>query len=237
MVALLDVPLGLSQAQTLQWRARFNSSYAAAYHPWLQVSRADDQRNDPVRLNPSAAAAGIIAARELAFGVPHGPANQVVVGAFDVSDRVSPQRHTQLHPLGINVYLRERAGIRLSAARTLSRARHYRQLSVRRLMLMLRRALEQQMQWAVFEPNGPRLWSDVRLMLRNYLRSLYRAGAFRGGSEEEAFFVRCDAETNDRPGIDAGRMLAEVGVAPAEPLEFIVVRITRGGDGTLTLET
>lgn len=237
LVVLLDVPPGLSQHRVLDWRARFDSSYAAAYHPWLKIARADDGRDGPVTLNPSAAAAGIVAAREIAFGVPHGPANRLAAGAFGVTDSVSPARHDQLHPLGINVYLRERDGVRLSAARTLSRDRRWRQLSVRRLMLMLTRALEQQMQWVVFEPNGPRLWLEVRQLLRAYLRGLFQAGAFRGASEDEAFFVRCDAELNDRRSLDAGRMLAEVGVAPSEPLEYIVVRISRGGDGTLTLET
>jgi phage tail sheath protein FI len=101
---------------------------------------------------------------------------------------------------------------------------------------MILRALEQQMQWAVFEPNNSALRSEVRLSLENYLRQLFRIGAFRGASEEEAFFVRCD-ETNNPPYIaDAGRFIAEVGVAPSEPLEFIVVRLIREGDGTLTLK-
>ena len=104
-------------------------------------------------------------------------------------------------------------------------------------MLMLRRTLAQQMQWAVFEPNGPALWAEVRAMLNNFLRRLFVKGAFRGNSDEDAFFVRCDEVLNSRRVIDAGQMIAEVGVAPAEPLEFIVLRITRGGDGTLIVES
>jgi phage tail sheath protein FI len=139
-----------------------------------------------------------------------------------------------LHPQGINVYLRERDGIRLSAARTLSRDPSYRQLSVRRLITMICRALEQQMQWVVFEPNNPALRDEVRLVLQNYLRQLFRAGAFRGATEEQAFFVRCDATNNPPLVADAGQLIAEIGVAPAEPLEFIVLRLAREGDGTLT---
>ena len=198
---------------------------------------SDDRRNRLIMVNPSAAAAGIIARQETLFGVPYGPANVIVVGAVQVDERISPTRHDELHPLGINIYLQERDGVWLSAARTLSRDRRYRQLSVRRLMLMLRRALERQMQWAVFEPNDPKLWFDVRLMLQNFLRRLYAQGAFRGASENEAFFVRCDEQLNTRRVIDAGQMIAEIGVAPAEPLEFIVVRLTRGGDGTLAVES
>lgn len=236
-VVLLDVPPGLSQAEMRRWRARFRSSYVAAYFPWIKVAVGDDTRNDLIKVNPSAAAAGIIARQETLFGVPHGPANAVVAGAVEVDEHLSPARHDELHPLGINIYLQERDGVWLSAARTLSRDRRYRQLSVRRLMLMLRRALERQMQWSVFEPNDAKLWFDVRLMLQNFLRRLYAQGAFRGASESEAFFVRCDEELNTRRIVDAGQMIAEIGVAPAEPLEFIVVRLTRGADGTLAVES
>lgn len=236
-IVLLDVPPGLSQVQIQRWRGRFRSSYVAAYHPWLMVSRADDARDALFMLNPSAVAAGVIAQQEITFGVPHGPANVIAENIVKVSERVSPKAHDQLHPLGINVYLQERDGAWLSAGRTLSRDKHYRQLSVRRLMLMLRRALQQQMHWMVFEPNTPSLWAEVRRMLTGYLRQLFIAGAFRGESEEQAFFVRCDGELNTRRVVDAGQLIAEIGVAPAEPMEFIAVRITRGGDGTLVMES
>ncbi len=74
-------------------------------------------------------------------------------------------------------------------------------------------------------------------MLDNFLRRMFARGAFRGNSEEQAFFVRCDEVLNTRRVVDTGQMIAEVGVAPTEPLEFIVLRITRGGDGTLILES
>jgi hypothetical protein len=234
-IVLLDVPPGLSHRQILSWRAHFDSAYAAAYHSWLQVSRGNDSRR-LVRVPPSAVAAGVIAKQELAFGVPQGPANVLAAQVVGIDDVVSAERHDELHPQGINVYLRERDGIRLTAARTLSRDPQWRQLSVRRLLTMIKRALEQQMQWVVFEPNNAALRADVRFALESYLRQLFRLGAFRGATAAEAFFVHCN-ETNNPPYVtDAGRLIAEVGVAPAEPLEFIVLQLARGGDGTLTLQ-
>lgn len=235
-VVLLDVPPGLSQRQMMAWRAPFNSSYAAAYLPWLNVSRRDDSRDALVRVPPSAIAAGVIARQELSFGVSHGPANVLAAEVTDVADVVSPARHDELHPLGLNVYLRERDGIRLTAARTLSRDPSYRQLSVRRLMTMLRRVLEQQTQWIVFEPNNEALRAEVRQQLNAYLRQLYLTGAFRGATEEEAFFVRCDETLNPAHVVDSGQLIAEIGVAPTEPLEFIVVQLSRDADGTLSMK-
>jgi len=71
--------------------------------------------------------------------------------------------------------------------------------------------------------------------LDSYLRRLYRAGAFRGATEKEAFFVRCDETLNTPYVVDSGQLIAEIGVAPAEPLEFIVLQLARDGDGTLLM--
>jgi hypothetical protein len=235
-VVLLDVPPGLNQRQILSWRAPFGSAFAAAYHPWLQVARRDDARDVLVRVPPAAAAAGLIARSEFLFGIPHGPANALVAEAVNVEDAVTPARHGQLHQQGINVLLKERDGVRLSAARTFSRDPSWRQLSVRRLVTMIARALEAQTQWLVFEPNTSALQATVRSVITTFLRQLDRAGAFRGATEAESFFVRCDELNNGRLASDRGMLVAEVGLALAEPLEFIVLRLSRDGDGTLTVE-
>jgi uncharacterized protein len=235
-VALLDVPPGLSDRRMLGWRARFDSAFAAAYHPWLTVARPDDARDALIRINPSAVAAGLIAYTERTAGLQHGPANLLASGVVALADEVSPRRHDALHPHGLNVYVRERDGARLTAARTLSLDPAWRQLSVRRMVTMLERVLERQMQWVVFEPNGRKLRADLARMMRTYLRRLYEAGAFTGAREDDAFFVRCDEALNPPRIVDAGQLIAQVGVAPAEPLEFIVLTLSRDGDGTLRVE-
>jgi Bacteriophage tail sheath protein len=234
-IVLLDVPPKLHQQQILRWRGNFSSAFAAAYHPWLTITRPDDAREALVRVNPSATAAGIIARQEILFGVQNGPANALAADVVSVDEAVSPQRHAELHQSAINVYLREPLGIRLTAARTLSNDRDWRQLNVRRLVTMLARALERQCQWAVFEPNNGVLMGQLRRSIRGLLQKLYRANAFTGTSEDQAFFVRCDAKLNDRVTTDAGRVIAEIGVAPAEPLEFLVVRLQRDDDNTLSV--
>lgn len=233
LVALLDVPPGLNPTQIERWRTRFDSGYAAAYYPWCEVSRRDDRYDELRAVPPSAVAAGIIARRELAYGIPWGPANELAYETVKLSDMLSPAAMDRLHPIGINLYAMERDGIRLIGARTLSRDRQWRQLSVRRLVLMLRRVLWQDMQWAVFEPNGPRLWAELQNMLENFLRRLWRQGAFSGASEKECFFVRV---LHDQALRDAAEVVVEMGIAPTEPLEYIVVRLIRDGDGTLRLE-
>jgi uncharacterized protein len=235
-IVLLDVPPGLSQRRILYWRAKFDSAYAAAYHPWLNVARTDDRRDGLVAVNPSAVAAGIIALRESRFGVPYGPANEIAAGVVDATDRVSPSRHDELHQNAINVYLPERDGVRLTAARTLALDQTWRQLNVRRLMTMIRRVLYRQMQWAAFEPNNQKLRFQISRMLESYLRQLYRANAFTGATESQAFFVKCDDKLNPLAVQQQGQAIAQIGIAPAEPLEFIVLNVARDGDFSLTVE-
>jgi hypothetical protein len=228
-VALLDAPSGLSVADVSTWRSHFDTSFAAAYHPWLKV--ADPSGGAAWLIPPSAVAAGIIAAREQQLGLPWGPANELAVSAVTATDVVTDPVHDQLHRLGINVFRAERDGFRLTAARTLSTDPGYRQLSVRRLMTMICLTLERESQWLVFEPNTPNLRSTLRHVLTQFLADMFRGGAFAGATEAQSFFVRCDDSLNSAPVQALGRLIAEIGVAPASPLEYLILRLTQDADG------
>ncbi len=236
-VVLLDVPNGLSVGRVTDWRAGFDSSHAAAYHPWLGVPRvrADPtDRSTVVAVPPSSFAAGIIAVRERRFGLAFGPANELATGAVLTVEAVDDAAHDRLHELGVNVYRSERDGVRLTAARTLSTDADYRQLSVRRFMTMLALTIERQASWLVFEPNTPGLRARLAHALTQLLREQQRRGAFSGDSEATSFFVRCDPGLNPPQTQALGRLVAEVGVALAAPLEFLVLRISQDVDGALS---
>ena len=47
--------------------------------------------------------------------------------------------------------------------------------------------------------------------------------------------MRCDETLNTPYVVDSGQLIAEIGVAPAEPLEFILLQLARDGDGTLLM--
>jgi uncharacterized protein len=236
LTVLLDVPLGLPHRRALDWRNEFDSQFAAAYHPWIDVAAPDDQRDTLVRINPSAFAAGIIASRELRLGVQHGPANEIAVGAVRVGDEVSPDHHDELHVSGVNVFVAERDGIRLTGARTLSRGPALRQLSVVRLLSVLRLTLDREMQRAVFEPNNRYLWAEVRRLVHDLLTRFFEAGAFSGATTKEAFFVHCDDSTMTRNDLDNGRLVCLVGVAPVEPVEYIVIEIALSADRGVSIQ-
>ncbi|HEX9992935.1 MAG TPA: phage tail sheath C-terminal domain-containing protein [Acidimicrobiales bacterium] len=231
-VALLDVPPGLDRRAVLAWRARLDGRFAAGYHPWLLVRRPGaGGQGELAAVPPSAVAAGIVARRELERGVVAGPANELARGVVDVTERFRPPVHAELHHAGVDVFAPERDGIRLTGARTLSRDREWRQLSVRRVVTYVERTIETELRWLVFEPNDRSLRATVRRVLRDLLRRLWDAGAFAGATEDQSFFVRCDEANNPPHVADQGRLVVEIGLAPASPLEFVVVELCRTDGG------
>ena len=233
-VALLDAPSRLSVNALTRWRSGLDSSYAAAYYPWLRVP-GDDAGRTAVPVPPSAVAAGVIAARERQRGLAWGPANEIAAGVVLADDLVPDAVHDQLHLIGINVFRAERDGFRLTAARTLSSDPRYRQLSVRRLMTMIALSVEREAQALVFEPNTADLRAVVSHALTEFLRDLYRQGAFAGDTEQTSFFVRCDDQLNPPESLTQGRLITEIGVAPSSPIEYLVLRISQDVDGTTSV--
>ncbi|MDD7965481.1 phage tail sheath C-terminal domain-containing protein [Actinomycetospora lemnae] len=235
-VALLDVPRDAPTRTITRWRAGFNSSFAAAYHPWLGVVDPFDPTSEVVWVPPCGFAAGIIAERENRLGLPWGPANALAAGAVLAATDVSDADHNTLHRLGVDVFRAERDGFRLTSARTLSTDPDYRQLSVRRLMTMLELALVRQTRWLVFEPNTAPLRAGLTGTVTALLRDLQRAGAFAGATEAESFSVRCDDVLNPPRTQALGRLVAEIRVCPSVPLEHLVLRVTQDADGSTRVE-
>jgi phage tail sheath protein FI len=177
----------------------------------------------------------VIAARERQRGLAWGPANEIAAGVVLADDLVPDAVHDQLHLIGINVFRAERDGFRLTAARTLSSDPRYRQLSVRRLMAMIALSVEREAQALVFEPNTADLRAVVSHALTEFLRDLYRQGAFAGDTEQSSFFVRCDDQLNPPESLAQGRLITEIGLALSSPIEYLVLRISQDVDGTTSV--
>lgn len=235
------VPLG----ELAAWRKRFDTSFAALYFPWLRVlapsmagrPNANRHPGEPVReIPPSGHLAGLYARTDLARGVHRAPANAELSWVEGLTATVRPEAQGFLHPRGVNVL---RAfpgrGIRPWGARTLSSDTRWRHVPVRRLFLMIAEALEEALQWTVFEPHDFRLRQSLALAVSGFLEQLWRDGALAGERAAEAFFVRCDEVTNPPEVVDAGQLVALVGIAPAIPAEFVLVRIGRHED-SLTVD-
>ena len=237
-IAVLDPPLfsvpGESrELQEIQsWRERFDSSYAALYFPWVLVYDPLQLGGNPLRaIPPSGHVAGTYANYDLTVGVHRAPANFELNWIQALLLDLGPVEQGVLNPAGINCLrvLRSR-GIRVYGARTVSSSTLWTYVNVRRLMMMIEKAAEYSLQWAVFEPNDAQLRLKVSSALTVFLESIFEAGGLSGATDKEAFFVKCDATNNTSDMADVGQFLAEVGVAPAIPAEFIVFRVGRTAD-------
>jgi hypothetical protein len=97
---------------------------------------------------------------------------------------------------------------------------------------MIEESIAEGTRWIVFEPNDRPLWQAIRRDLTAFLMGYWRDGALMGSTPEEAFFVRCDEETNPIESINEGRVVIEVGLAPVKPAEFVIFRISQYEAGT-----
>ncbi|HET6229341.1 MAG TPA: phage tail sheath subtilisin-like domain-containing protein [Longimicrobiaceae bacterium] len=244
-VALIDPPGDARTAEAVEtFRAELDTTFAGLYWPWLRTE-LDPRRGasgawaPTVDVPPSGWVAGLTAAADLAAGPHRSPAGQTARRALALAAPVDEAVHGRLNARGINVF-RERPvrGVVLEGARSLAAgaAGEWRYLNVRRVFLTIAEAIEEGTQWAVFESNGPLLWADLRDGVRSYLRERWRRGWLMGEEAADAFYVRCDEETNTAETRDQGLVIAVVGLRLPPPIEWIVVRIGRSALGLEILD-
>jgi phage tail sheath protein FI len=204
-----------------------DSSYGAIYFPWIQV--AHPESGERLFVPPSGHIAGVYARVDSTRGVHKAPANETIRGALDVEHRLSKAHHAGLNPEDINVIRKFDGNITIYGAHTLAGKEdpEWRYINVRRLFLFLRESIDEGTQWVPFEPNDERLWGKIRRNVTAFLTLAWRDGALFGATPEEAFFVKCDAETNPPEVRDAGQCITEIGVAPVKPAEFVIFRISQ----------
>ena len=225
--ALLDVPMELKKTNDVAaFRDMYDSSYAAMYHPWLEMYDAGAKR--PAYFPPSGAMAGIYARTDVERGVHKAPANEVVRGCTGLSCTYNEAEQDILNPIGVNLIRAFTGrGIRVWGARTISSNGLWKYLNVRRLFIYVEESIRANTSWVVFEPNSSALWSRVTRTIETFLATCWRDGALAGSSPSEAFFVECGPTTMTQDDIDNGRLICQIGIAPVKPAEFVIFRITQ----------
>ncbi|MFC4508497.1 MULTISPECIES: phage tail sheath subtilisin-like domain-containing protein [Streptomyces] len=237
-VAVIDPPPSLNARQIRVWRqetAGYDSKYAALYYPWI---KSFDPASGQARLiPPSGHVAGVWARNDSERGVHKAPANEVVRGAVDLEIQITRGEQDLLNPIGVNcIRAFPGRGIRIWGARTLSSDPAWRYLNIRRYFNYLEESILIGTQWVVFEPNDHALWARIRRNVSAFLVNEWRAGALFGARPEDAFYVKCDEETNPPESVDVGRVVCEIGIAPVKPAEFVIFRLAQFSSGSGELE-
>ena len=225
--AILDVPMELKKTNDVAaFRDMYDSTYAAMYHPWLEMYDAGAKRS--AYFPPSGAMAGIYARTDVERGVHKAPANEVVRGCTGLSCSYNEGEQDILNPMGVNLIRAFTGrGIRVWGARTISSNGLWKYLNVRRLFIYVEESIKANTNWVVFEPNSSVLWSRVTRTIETFLSTCWRDGALAGSTPSEAFFVECGPTTMTQDDIDNGRLICKIGIAPVKPAEFVIFRITQ----------
>lgn len=225
-MAILDPPPDRKPDEILEWvlNSNLDSKFATMYWPWVEV--LDPITKRPIQVPPCGHVAGIWCRTDSTRGVHKAPANEVVLGANDLTYMLTGSEQDSLNRAGINcIRAFPGRGIRVWGARTLSSDPEWRYINVRRLFNFVSESIMQGTQWAVFEPNDERLWMSLKISASNFLTRIWRSGALFGSTPDQAFYVKCDEETNPPDLVEAGQVTVEIGIAPVKPAEFVVFRI------------
>jgi len=228
--AILDAPPGKTPQQIKEWRQKlpFDTTRAALYYPWIEIADMTGANGRTRKVPPCGHIAGVYGRNDESRGVHKAPANEVVRGALGLELQITKLEQDELNPIGINaIRAFPGRGIRVWGARTLSSDPSWRYINVRRLFNMIEQSIERGTQWVVFEPNDALLWARVRRDIDAFLTLVWRSGALFGTTPEQAFYVKCDEETNPPEVRDVGQMVVEVGLAPVKPAEFVIFRVSQ----------
>ena len=225
--AVLDIPKDAKKIDDVTaHRDIFDTTYAALYHPWLQVFDPLDKKN--ISIPPSGSVMGIYSRSDNTRGVHKAPANETVRACVGLDCQFNKGEQDILNPKGVNLIRSfPGMGIRVWGARTASSDPSWKYVNVRRLFIFLEESIKANTNWAVFEPNDEVLWVRVKRTLEVFLTGIWRNGSLAGSSPEEAFFVNIGRDTMSQDDIDNGRLVCVIGVAPVKPAEFVIFRISQ----------
>lgn len=225
--AILDVPIDRKKTNdVVEFRDMYDTTYAAMYHPWLEMF--DPLAKRSAYFPPSGAMAGIYARTDNERGVHKAPANEIVRGCTGLSCNYNEGEQDILNPKGVNlVRAFTGRGIRVWGARTMSSNGLWKYVNVRRLYIYIEESIKANTNWVVFEPNSEVLWGRVTRTIEMFLATCWRSGALAGSTPSEAYFVECGPTTMTQDDIDNGRLICNIGIAAVKPAEFVIFRITQ----------
>ena len=220
--------------ETTKGQLPAKTDLAAVYFPWISVFDPATKLREPnsagtIAVPPSGHMAGIYARVDSERGVHKAPANEVIFGALGVTQPLSKASQDLLNPKGVNCIRVLNGNILVWGGRTVGgdANKDLKYINVRRTLLFIKESIDEGIQWAVFEPNTPDLWQKITRNVSAFLTIVWRSGALFGNTPQEAFYVKCDAETNPPELRELGQVVTEIGIAPVRPAEFVIFRISQ----------
>jgi phage tail sheath protein FI len=212
-----------------------DSIWAAFYYPRVMVGpglknskgETDDKDSEPV--SPIGHIAGVYAQVDNSRGVHKAPANVALLGVQGAQYTLTDAEQEILNPEGVNALRVFGGNVVIWGARTLQPSKGgntlFRYISTRRFATYVEQSLKAGLRWAVFEPNNLALRQLISRAVKGFLDGVFRDGALFGASPEEAYYIRFPEPFNRDEDRLQGKLTVEIGLRPAPPAEFIIIRI------------
>jgi uncharacterized protein len=233
---ILDPPAGWTNVQEATDPVNGISSFSdglvrdfcAVYFPNLVIKNADGSIRE---IGPSGAIAGMMSRIDASHGVWKAPAGDIadIENASDLKLLINDSDNEILNSAGINAIREFQGRIVCWGARTVDGAdslgSEWKYIPIRRTALFIEQSLNEGLQWVVFEPNNESLWAQIQNSAERFMHQLFNAGAFQGMKPDDAFYVKCDSDTTTQNDIDNGIVNIQIGFAPLQAAEFIIISI------------
>ena len=204
----------------------FNSSYAAAYYPWVQINDTISSRR--VWVPPSTIALGVLAASsakaELWFapaGFNRGGLNNSSAGlaVVNVIEKLTSDQRDNLYEVNVNPIASFPAeGIVVFGQKTLQATPSaLDRINVRRLMIFLKKEIRKIANGILFDPNERVTWDRFLNQVNPFLASIKN----RFGLSD--YRVILDSSTTTPDLVDRNIMYAKILLKPTHAIEFIAL--------------
>ena len=221
-IAIIDLGnYGSTTANMVTQAKKVNSSYAAAYWPWVQINGGAGLQWAPA----SCVVPGVYAFNDSAAAPWFAPAGLVrggITGVVQAEQKLSRTQRDTLYAGKVNpIATFPGQGIAVFGQKTLqTKASALDRVNVRRLLIALKKFLGDQASNLVFEQNTIATRNRFLANVNPYLESVVqRQGLY-------AYRVVMDDTNNTADVVDRNQLVGQVFIQPAKTAEFIVLDFT-----------
>lgn len=206
--------------QAVNFAAQYDTSYAAAYYPWVKI--LDTNTNKIVTVPPSVVLPSVYASNDKVSAEWFAPAGLNRGGipiAVQVTDRTTHEERDTLYEGKVNpIAAFPGSGIVVWGQKTLqNQASALDRVNVRRLLINIKKFFASTSKFLVFEQNVASTRNKFLSIVNPYLESVQqRSGLY-------AFFVKMDEQNNTPDIIDQNILYGQIYLKPTKTAEFIVL--------------
>jgi len=235
-IAILDVPYSQSTPMSAidykkkQWNP--NTSYAALYWPWIKIY--DRFRDTEIWVPPSTFVGYVYAKTDFTREAWFAPAGLTRgrINALDIQYKASQGERDLLYINNINpIAFFPGEGIAVWGQKTLQvKASSLDRVNVRRLLLVLEKAIAKAAKYILFEPNDRFTRKLFTQTVEPFLRDVQ---ARRGITY---YSIVCDESNNTSAVIDRNELIMDIFIQPTKSTEFITLKLNILRTGVLASE-